>query len=472
MNLTLDQLEISKNLEIDNAPIIQSAIDKIFKDGGGSLIVPAGLKIMAGPFELKSHVHIHLGANSEIIANPDESVYNRSAFKENRGEGTVWIYAKDAENISIDGTGSLNGNDTAFLGEDLGHSYEIKPFTDVDLRPHLMLLEGCTNVSIRDITFKRSCYWCLHLAGCNDVSVLGVRILNSLKVRNSDGIDIDHSSHIRISDCYIESGDDCICLKNRREYEEYGDCENIVVSNCVMKSTSCSFKIGSENVNRIHNVLVNNCIITQSNRGIGIQNRDEGSVVNVRFQNCIVESRLFHDVWWGKSEPIYITAFPRAAGDNVDQNWRFAPGQNEGKVGKVRDIYFSNMTLAGENGIYIAGVPGKVNNISIENTHLKINKITKYPGGFYDNRPCKGKGIYKHSIHGIYMENTCRVSISGFKLDWGDNIPKYYGSLVMGRNVDELTIIHLEGTPAPTEKDVDEEKIILIDCENTKISDC
>ena len=43
--------------------------------------------------------------------------------------------------------------------------------------------------------------------------------------------------NVRIANCFIESGDDCICLKNRREFEEYGSCEDIVVTNCVMTFT-------------------------------------------------------------------------------------------------------------------------------------------------------------------------------------------------------------------------------------------
>ena len=51
-----------------------------------------------------------------------------------------------------------------------------------------------------------------------------------------------------------ESGDDCICIKNRREYGEYGACENITVSNCTMVSTSCAIKLGSENVDVIRSI--------------------------------------------------------------------------------------------------------------------------------------------------------------------------------------------------------------------------
>ena len=58
--------------------------------------------------------------------------------------------------------------------------------------------------------------------GCTDVKIDGINIYNHVKIRNSDGIDADHSRNVTIRNCYIESGDDCICLKTRREYEEYG----------------------------------------------------------------------------------------------------------------------------------------------------------------------------------------------------------------------------------------------------------
>ena len=157
----------------------------------------------------------------------------------------------------------------------------------------LITLIGCNNVRINDITFKNSAYWTLHFAGCNDVVVNNVNVLNSVKVRNSDGIDVDHSKQVRISNCYIESGDDCICLKNRREYAEYGSCENIAVSNCTMTSSSCAIKIGSENMDSIAHVLINNCIIRNSNRGLGIQHRDEGTVSDVAFSNIILDCHLF-----------------------------------------------------------------------------------------------------------------------------------------------------------------------------------
>lgn len=72
----------------------------------------------------------------------------------------------------------------------------------------------------------------------------------------------------------------------------------------------------------IRQVIFNNCIIKNSNRGVGIQNRDEGVVHDVIFSNMIIESHLFSDVWWGKAEPIYVTAYRRAKINHKDANWQ------------------------------------------------------------------------------------------------------------------------------------------------------
>jgi polygalacturonase len=163
--------------------------------------------------------------------------------------------------------------------------------------------------------------------------------------------DLDHSKNVRISDCYIESGDDCICLKNRREYEEFGRCENITVTNCTMTSRSCAIKIGSENMDTIRQVLFNNCIIKKSNRGVGIQNRDEGVVSDVIFSNMIIEGHLFSDVWWGKAEPIYVTAYRRAKINHKDANWRFPKGATEGRAGGKKYLFCQYQMHQRERGI-------------------------------------------------------------------------------------------------------------------------
>ena len=378
------------NKTVDDAKAIQQAIDECSANGGGTVLLPANHTFMSGPLCLKSNVDLHLEATAVLLANPDEGIYKLSAFGENRGEGMMWIYANGADNISITGKGTIHGNGIAFMGKELDDSYELKPVTTFDPRPHVLTLTDVKNLTIRDITIRDGAYWTVHLIGCDGAVIDGISLLNNLKIRNGDGIDLDHSRNVRISNCHITSGDDCICLKNRREFEQYGPCHDITVTNCVMTSRSCAIKIGSENMDSIYNVVFDNCVITRSNRGLGIQNRDEGTVTDVMFSNIIMDCQLWSDVWWGKAEPIYVTSYPRANGNHKDANWRFPKGETVGRCGEVSRIYFNNIVANSENGCFVGGdIEGKVNNVHFSNVRLVRKKVTAYEGGAIDLRPCR-----------------------------------------------------------------------------------
>ena len=420
----------------DDAAAVEKAIMQCSADGGGRVIVPAGHTFLCGPLHLASHVDLHLEPNSRLLANPDESIYTESAFRANEGEGMMWISGKDLTNVSITGTGTIDGNGVSFMGAELDDSYELKPVTDFDPRPHVLSLINIEKILIRDVTISNSAYWTVHLIGCYDASIIGISLMNNLKIRNGDGIDIDHSRKVRISDCFIESGDDCICLKNRREFEEYGPCEDIVVSNCVMTSRSCAIKIGSENMDKIENVLFNNCIVRDSNRGIGVQNRDEGTVKHVIFSNMIVDCRFFSDVWWGKAEPIYVTSYPRAVGNHKDAGWRFPKGATEGKCGEVSDIHFINVKCYGENGCFVGGdTPDKVNHIYFDNVDVTLQKRTAYDGGIYDKRPCLGEGFIHDATYGFYVHTASDVFTDACRVFWQEPLLTHKGGDVKRINV-------------------------------------
>ena len=395
----------------DDAPALQRAIDRCAAAGGGTVLLPAGRTFLSGPLELKGGIEYRLEPGSVLLANPDEGIYHLSAFGKNEGEGMLWLFARDARDITLCGSGTIDGNGVAFMGAELEDSYELKPVTTFDPRPHVLTFYGVQGLRIRDLTIRNGAYWTVHLVGCTDAHISGISLLNDLKIRNGDGIDIDHSRKVRISDCYIESGDDCICLKNRREFSEYGPCEDIVVTNCVMTSRSCAVKIGSENMDAIRNVLFDNCIIRDSNRGIGIQNRDEGTVSDVVFSNMTVESRLFSDVWCGKAEPVYVTSYPRASIDHKDANWRFPEGATEGACGTVSGIRFHNILCDAANGIFLGGdEPGKVRDIRFDGVEVRLREPRST---VYDRRPCRGEGFVPATEVPYAFDNVSEIYVDG-----------------------------------------------------------
>ncbi len=437
----------------DDAVAIQKAIDACAAAGGGQVVVPGPAIFLTGPFDLKPGMELYVETGATLLANPDERVYHKSAFRDNTGEGTVWIGGQNLEHVTLCGGGTIDGNGISFMGAELVDSYVLKPFSITDPRPHVLTIVGGRDIRIRDLTIRNSAYWTVHLVGCDDVVISGITLLNSLKVRNSDGIDLDHSKNVRISNCYIESGDDCICLKNRREFAEFGACEDITVSNCTMTSRSCAVKIGSENMDTIRRVVFTNCIIKKSNRGIGIQHRDEGMVSDVSFSDMVVDSHLFSDVWWGKAEPIYITAFRRAKGNNKDAGWRFPKGQAEGRVGNIRNIYFSNIHCSSENGIYVSGESAaKIAGVSFDNVTIHLDKTTAIPGGVFDRRPCEGEGMIKGHTSAFFFDTAGAVAVTNCTVTWGDNRPAYFAHALESIGVSPLTVTGLQGSAAFPQK--------------------
>jgi polygalacturonase len=432
----------------DDAAAIQKAIDACSAVGGGVVLVPGNMTFLAGPFDLKSNIDFHLDPGSRVLAHPDEMRYTKSAFRENVGEGSIWIGGEHASNITISGEGTIDGNGVAFMGPEEKPAYALKEFDTFDRRPHVLTLIDISHLAIRGVTFKNSAYWCVHLIGCNDVAIERVRIDNSLKIRNSDGIDLDHTRNVRISDCVIDSGDDCICFKTRREYEEYGPTENVLVTNCLMTSTSCAIKLGSENMDAIRNVEVKDCTIRSSNRGIGIQNRDEGIVENVLFRNMTVGGRLFDDVWWGKAEPIYVTAYKRKASTGKDANVRFAPGQTVGRVGIVRNVSFVDIRCTSENGVFVGGEPGMVEGILLEKVSVTLEKITAYPGGIYDLRPSDTVGLLQAGTCGFMLRDAASIRVKDCSVEWGGSLAPSFDAALSAEGIDGLALEGFRGESA------------------------
>jgi hypothetical protein len=203
----------------------------------------------------------------------------------------------------------------------------------------------------------------------------------------------------------------------------------------------------------IRQVLFNNCIIKKSNRGVGIQNRDEGVVSDVVFSNMIIEGHLFSDVWWGKAEPIYITAYRRAKINHKDANWRFPKGATEGRVGEVKNIYFSNIKCTSENGIYVSGESAnKISNIVFDEVDVVINKTTAIPGGVYDRRPAQAEGFVKGSTSGFYFDKVDGIRVRNSSVVWGINRPPYFAHALESYGVSSLKITALHGNAAFLDK--------------------
>jgi hypothetical protein len=298
----------------------------------------------------------------------------------------------------------------------------------------MILLVGCMGAHLADFTIRDSPTWTIHPIGCEDLSISGLTIRNDLAVPNCDGIDIDHCKNVRISNCDIQAGDDCIVLKASRNFRQYGACERIAVSNCVLTSSSAGVKVEAEGPDTVRMAVVSDCTIADSNRGICVMNRDGALLENLIFSNLVITTKLQPSMWWGAGEPVHVSNIPRT---------------KEMQPGTIRDVQFNNVVCRGESGIYVHGWPGNPIDVSFSNIDLVIEKTSQIPGGFYDLRPGDvAGGLYQHSIAGVYCESVRRLDLHDVSVEWRGTIPAYYGPALEARHVQQLSLQNVRGANA------------------------
>lgn len=396
---------------------IQRAIDACAAGGGGTVLVPAGGTYLSGTIRLAGHVDLHVEGGARIVAGLCPQDYPNE-------QAPCLIEAFEAHNVSVTGRGTIDGRGRLFMAAEGPHIYSPAAF-----RPRLAWLIGCRDVTFRDVTLRDAAFWGLHLTGCQDVLIHGLRILNDLKVPNCDGIDPDHCRNVRISDCHIEAGDDAIVLKNERRHAHYGPTENVVVTGCTLVSTSSAIKIGTSSCGDFRNIVFDSCAIDRTNRGLSIQIRDEGGVEDVLFANMVVRTRLFHDAWWGQAEPIHVSALPRLPG---------------GRVGRVRNVRFTNICCRGEGGAFIAGcADSRPEGIVLDNVRIEIDKSTGWPAGRHDRRPMLGEwpgALSDHPTAGVYCEHARDVTLRNVEVAWGPNRPESFGQALEAHDVQGLKL--------------------------------
>ena len=113
--------------------------------------------------------------------------------------------------------------------------------------------------------------WSYWIHDCDRVQIDGLKILANVRYPNNDGIHVNFSRDVTISDCIIETGDDSLVVRaNSRSLKENKTCERVIISNCSLRSWSAGIRIGWTNDGVIRDCSFSNIVMHDTSVGIAL----------------------------------------------------------------------------------------------------------------------------------------------------------------------------------------------------------
>lgn len=439
------------DVSINNAKMINTAIDACHKNGGGIVVVDGG-NYTSGTIYLKSNVVLYIADGSSIVAS-----HNTEDFTEN-----ALIYAANCENIGIVGPGKICGEGNYFsLAPALPPKTE--PFAktlDVwDLRqeyrkrirfPHkskygfLVLLKNCNRAKVYNAILENSAFWTLNVNSCNNVEISNTVLNNNRHVGNCDGIDICGSSNVIVKNCFISTADDGIVLKNNMSIATSGNdglkiknnlevaCKrgmsNIYIHDCEVVSCTNAFKIGTETSLDISDVTVENCkfyltdIYPAGVSGISIESCDGAKVSNINISYIEIDSMAC---------PLFV----RLCNRNGDKKHEL-----DGK-GEISNITVKNVKAKNvEIPVMIMGIPNqKIIDVKLENFDIRYTDGKDYfdfrfkiPEQEKEYPECNR--FRNINAYGIFVRHAENISLENFKVKPREKTHRKFKKLIDCKN--------------------------------------
>ncbi len=323
------------------------------------------------------------------------------------------IKAIDAEHIRILGRGILdNSRNVERILYEANAENNISAVNNA-VREHTVQLEYCTDVQIEGITIRDSLVYNIRPVGCRALSIKNVKIIGCWRY-NSDGIDMHNCVDVHISDCFLRTFDDSICVKGfdcfyeddvekavreamYRNGKRYDVCKNVRVENCVIwNDWNKCLEIGAETrAEEISHVLFLNCdLIHLTYAALDCTNVDYADVHDIAFKNIRIEAdekiptpRDQHndlDVYIPSEQgyaPLTICA-------GVEYHHECSAGGT--RRGRNRDFEFRNIRVWGDCSprLQFFGYDNehKTENILIEGLYWNDQPVTSLEGKNWDVR--------------------------------------------------------------------------------------
>ena len=291
---------------------IQSVIDRCAEEGGGLVVVPEGT-FLTGSLFFKQGTNLLVEGRlkgSERIRDfrllpsrmEGQSIKYFAALINADGLDGFTITGRGAVEASADNAPSTTGFTTqkscidgngALYWEEFWIRRQYNPqCTNLEaMRPRLVYLSNCKNVTVQDINLINSPFWTNHLYKCERVRYLdcfiyaptkGIKVPGDKRERggpSTDAIDIDVSHDILIDNCFMQVNDDAVVIKGGKgtwadKQPENGPVYNVIVQNCNYGVVHGCLTVGSESVHD-WNIVLRNISFKNANRVLWLKMRPD-----------------------------------------------------------------------------------------------------------------------------------------------------------------------------------------------------
>ncbi|MGJ7030120.1 rhamnogalacturonidase [Niabella hirudinis] len=278
---------VTKDSTVVQTEKIQAIIDQAAANGGGVIIIPKGV-FLSGSLFFKPKTHLYLEKDATLKCSDDISDFKVITT---RIEGQSLKYfaalvnADGLDGFTISGSGTINGNGLRYWKAFwLRRQWNPKCTNMDEQRPRLLFVSNSKNVQVSGVQLLNSPFWTSHYYKCENLKVLGVRILagtnNGYAVRapSSDGIDLDVCQNVLIKNCYISVNDDGVCLKGGKGPTADKDPNNganrsiIIEDNTIVNCPSLT--LGSESV-FTRNVIMRRCTVKNTSHVLLLKMRPD-----------------------------------------------------------------------------------------------------------------------------------------------------------------------------------------------------
>lgn len=374
---------------------INKAVNEAKNEGGGTVYIPSGT-FLTGPIRLYSNITLHLspGAVLKFSSNQDDYEVVKSRWEGvSREVYMSCIYGEHVTNVTISGSGTIDGN-----GQDWWDLFRNRREELKYPRPKLISFEQSSRLTIKDVHLIDSPSWTINPIRSFNITVDNVSILNPADSPNTDGIDPESCSNVRISNCNIDVGDDCIAIKSGTEdADEKVACENITITNCTMVHGHGGVVLGSEMSGDIRNVVISNCVFKETDRGIRLKSRRGrgGIIEDIRVSNIVMESVFSPFIL-----NLYYFCGPRGKEKYV---WDKNPYPVTEETPSFRRIHFANITardVQASAGFLYGLAEEYLSEITFENIAISMSDDAK------PEAPAMMTGIEPTTHQGFYLGNV------------------------------------------------------------------